>query len=56
MSRKKQLNWLDYLIIFIMLILAFIPDPTDTIDVGLPIIEPLMAYIYYRWRSEGKIL
>ena len=54
MSRK--LSILDWIIIFGLLIFSVIPDPTDAIDGFLPIVEPLLAYIYYNWRTTGKPL
>ena len=40
-------------LIFFFLLLAVLPDPTDVVDVGLPILEPLLAYAVYYY-SEKK--
>jgi len=55
MPRKKGLKWYDYIILFIFLVLVFIPDPTDVADVGLPIVEPLLAFGYYYLRTKGVL-
>ena len=54
MTRKLQ--WWDWIIIIFLLLLTVIPDPTDTLDAGLPIVEPTLAYAYYRWRIRGKLI
>jgi len=49
-----KLEWYDWIILFTLIALAFIPDPSDAVDLGLPIAEPLMAYIYYYWVSKKR--
>ena len=56
MPRHRKLDMLDYAVIGGLLAFAFIPDPTDIVDAMLPIVEPLLAYIYYRYRTSGRIL
>lgn len=41
------LKFYHWIVIGGLLILGVIPDPTDLLDFGLPIIEPLLAGIYY---------
>lgn len=40
-------KWYHWIVISGLLALSFIPDPTDVLDFGLPIIEPILASIYY---------
>jgi hypothetical protein len=47
-----KLRKIDWLIILILLVLGIIPDPTDIFDMGLPILESLMAFLYYWWRTR----
>jgi hypothetical protein len=53
-SGLGKLSILDWGIIGILVLLAFIPfDPTDIIDMGLPILEPLLALGYGYWRTKS---
>ena len=54
MARKKKLSWFDWLIILFFIALALTPDFSDALDVGLPIIEPALAYMYYNIRTRGR--
>ena len=56
MTRKGKLSILDWVVIGGLLLFSVIPDPTDAVDMMLPIVEPLLAYIYYNWRTTGKPL
>ena len=56
MGRKRRLKIFDWIVLGALVLLAFLPDPTDVVDFGTPIVEPLMAYIYWRWRTSGKVI
>ena len=47
-----KLRKVDWLIILVLLAFSIIPDPTDIFDMGLPILEPLLAFLYYWWRTR----
>lgn len=49
-----KLRKIDWLIIAILLIFAIIPDFSDLWDFGLPVLEPLLAFTYYWWRTRKK--
>jgi hypothetical protein len=49
-----KLSWKDKIIIAALILLGFLPDPTDVVDFGLPLLEPLLAYGYYLWISKRK--
>ena len=50
---KRKWSTVDWGIIGILVVLAVIPDPTDILDFGLPILEPIAALGYYWWRRKG---
>jgi len=50
----QNLSTIDWGIIGILVLLALLPDPTDLLDAGLPILEPLLALGYGAWRSKSK--
>ena len=54
MARKKRLKFWQWLVIGVVLLLSIIPDPSDVLDMMLPIVEPLAAAgLYYYWRGGG---
>jgi len=48
-----KLKFFDWVIIAIILAFSFLPDPLDIFDLGLPIIEPVLAIAYYLIRKSG---
>lgn len=48
------LKFFDYAVLFVLLVLTFLPDPSDLFDFGLPLIEPLAALGYFFIRSKNR--
>lgn len=49
------LRFKDWVVYLACLLLAVFPDPTDVLDFGLPIFEPLLAVAYwYLFNRGGK--
>lgn len=51
MARLRKIDWI---IIAVILLFSVLPDPLDFLDMGLPVLEPLLAFMYYWWRSRKK--
>jgi len=48
------LKWYHWGVIGTLVLLGVIPDPTDLLDFGLPILEPVLAGVYYLFvRPKG---
>ena len=53
MKKAGGLGLFDWAVIGFLFMLTFLPDPTDLLDFGLPIVEPLMAAGYFMVRKFG---
>jgi hypothetical protein len=52
-KRYYGLTMFDLCVVAVLGLLTFIPDPTDLLDAGLPIVEPIGALAYWFLRRKG---